>query len=64
MPIVSIKIAKGHSLNQKRRLVRSVTDAIAASIGAPPEIIWIQIDEFERENFAVSGRLMADKDKG
>jgi 4-oxalocrotonate tautomerase len=62
MPIVNIKIAKGRSLEQKRLLVRSVTDAIAAAIDVPPEIIWIQIDEFERENFSVNGRLMADKD--
>ena len=63
MPFVSIKIAKGRTLHQKRRLVRSVTDAIAESISIPPEKIWIQIDEFETENFAVNGRLMADRDR-
>ena len=63
MPFVSIKIAKGHSKDQKRRLVRSVTDAIARSIDVPAEIIWVQIDEFKPENFAVSGWLMADKDR-
>jgi 4-oxalocrotonate tautomerase len=64
MPFVSIKIAKGRSLDQKRRLARSVTDAIASSIDVPPEKIWIQIDEFELDNFSVNGRLMADKVKG
>lgn len=63
MPFVSIKIAKGRTLEQKRRLARSVTDAIAESISIPPEKIWIQIDEFETENFAVNGRLMADRDR-
>jgi 4-oxalocrotonate tautomerase len=63
MPMVSIKIAKGRSLDQKRRLARSVTDAIVSSIDVPPEKIWIQIDEFEPENFAVNGRLLADKDR-
>ena len=63
MPMVSIKIAKGRSLDQKRRLARSVTDAIVSSIDVPPEKIWIQIDEFEPENFAVNGRLMADRDR-
>lgn len=61
MPFVSIRIARGRTLEQKRRLARSVTDAIAASIDISPEKIWIQIDEFERENFAVNGRLMADR---
>jgi 4-oxalocrotonate tautomerase len=63
MPMVSIKIAKGRSLDQKRRLACSVTDAIVSSIDVPPEKIWIQIDEFEPENFAVNGRLLADKDR-
>jgi 4-oxalocrotonate tautomerase len=62
MPIVNIKIARGRSLDQKRRLARAVTDAIATAIDIPSEKIWIEIDEFEPENFAVNGRLMADKD--
>jgi 4-oxalocrotonate tautomerase len=62
MPFVGIRIARGRTLEQKRRLARSVTDAIAASIDVPPEKIWVQIDEFERENFSVNGRLMADRD--
>jgi 4-oxalocrotonate tautomerase len=62
MPFVSIKIAKGRSLDQKRRLAQSVTDAIASSIDVPPEIIWIEIEEFDRENFSVNGKLMADRD--
>jgi len=63
MPFVSIKIAKGRSLEQKRDLVQSVTRAIASSINVQPEKVWIQIDEFELDNFSVNGRLMADKDK-
>ena len=61
MPMVSIKIAKGRSLDQKRRLARAVTHAIATSIDVPPEKIWIEIDEFDRENFSVNGKLLADR---
>ena len=61
MPFVSIKIAKGRSLEQKRELVRTVTAAISTSISVQPEKVWIQIDEFEKENFAVGGRLMIDR---
>lgn len=61
MPFVSIKIAKGRSPDQKRDLVRSVTEAIAESIQVQPEKVWIQLDEFDRENFAVGGRIMAEK---
>ena len=63
MPIVSIKIAKGRSLEQKRNLVQSVTQAISTSIEVNPEKIWIQIEEFEPDNFATNGTLMADRAK-
>jgi 4-oxalocrotonate tautomerase len=61
MPFISIKIAKGRTLEQKRTLVRSVTEAVASSIDVKPEKIWIQIDEFENENFATAGGLIADR---
>jgi 4-oxalocrotonate tautomerase len=61
MPFVSIKIAKGRSLEQKRNLVRSVTEAISTSINIQPEKVWIQIEEFEPDNFATNGRLILDR---
>ena len=60
MPFVSIKIAKGRTTDQKRALVDSVTRAVAASIEVDPRKVWVQIDEFELDNFAVDGRLMID----
>jgi len=61
MPFINIKIAKGRTLDQKRKLVRSVTEAVSESINVSPEKIWIQIDEFENENFATGGQVMVDK---
>lgn len=61
MPYINIKIAKGRTLDQKRKLVQSVTEAVSESINVAPEKIWIQIDEFDKENFATGGQVMADK---
>jgi 4-oxalocrotonate tautomerase len=61
MPFINIKIAKGRTPEQKRKLFRAVTDAVSASIDVDPEKIWIQIDEFEKENFATDGRMMLDR---
>lgn len=61
MPYVNIKIAKGRTTDQKRVLVKSVTEAVATSIGVDPQKVWVQIDEFELENFATEGCLMIDK---
>jgi 4-oxalocrotonate tautomerase len=62
MPFVSIKIAKGRTMDQKRDLVQSVTTAIARSIEVDPQKVWVQIDEFELDNFAIDGCLIIDKE--
>lgn len=64
MPIIHISIAKGRSLEQKRRLVEKVTEVVAETIDVDPGKIWIRIDEFDRENFAVNGQLMSDRNPG
>jgi 4-oxalocrotonate tautomerase len=61
MPFVNIRFATGRTVEQKRKLAQSVTEAVARAIDVAPEKVWIQIDEFEKENFAVGGLLMADK---
>ncbi len=61
MPIVNIAILKGRTLEQKKELVKSVTEAVAKSVDVAPEKIWIRIDEMDKENFATAGTLQSDK---
>lgn len=60
MPIVHIHMLEGRSLDQKRELVRSVTEAVVSSVGAPPERVHIVIDEMKRENFGEAGILNSE----
>jgi 4-oxalocrotonate tautomerase len=60
MPIVSIRMAKGRDIEIKRRLAAEVTRAVAESLDLPPELVSIQIEEFERENWATGGKLHID----
>jgi 4-oxalocrotonate tautomerase len=64
MPFITVKIAKGHSIEKKRELVKALTDTLVATLGSKPEWITIHIDEFERENWAVGGQLHSDKHSG
>ena len=64
MPFVTIQIAKGHSVEQKRELARAMTDTLVANLGTKAEWVTIHIDEFERENWAVGGELHIDKHSG
>ncbi|MBI5208146.1 MAG: 2-hydroxymuconate tautomerase family protein [Candidatus Firestonebacteria bacterium] len=61
MPIVNIQILKGRSLEQKKNLTKAVTDAIVSTIGVKPEVVWIVIEEMEKENFATGGKLHSEK---
>jgi 4-oxalocrotonate tautomerase len=61
MPIITIKIAKGRSIEQKRKLVNSVTNTIVTELDIEKELITVLIDEYERENWSTAGTLHSDK---
>jgi 4-oxalocrotonate tautomerase len=61
MPIVSIKIAKGRSIEQKRNLVQSITDSVVSTLDVKPEWVTVLIEELDRENWATGGELHIDK---
>lgn len=61
MPIVTIKLAKGRTIEQKRDLAKAVTDAVVSSIDVKPEWVTVLIEELERENWASGGQLHSDK---
>ncbi|MCP3932012.1 MAG: 4-oxalocrotonate tautomerase [Bacteroidetes bacterium] len=61
MPIVSIKIAKGRTIDQKRRLVKAITDSIVSILDVEPEWVSVLFEEFDRENWSTGGELHIDK---
>ncbi len=60
MPVVSIKIVEGRTIEQKRGMVKDVTAAIVKNIGCPPAAVHINIMDLKRENFADGGILLSD----
>jgi len=61
MPIINIDMIAGRTLDQKRKLVKSVTKAVCESIGTTPERVKIKLNNMEPENYAISGELIADQ---
>lgn len=61
MPIITIKLARGRSIEQKRQLVRALTAAAVQTLEVKPEWVSIVIDDYDRENWATGGELHADK---
>ena len=62
MPVVNVKIIEGRTVEQKREMVKKITQAIVESIGVPAEAITISIEDMKKENYAQAGVLRLDKD--
>ncbi|OGD15620.1 4-oxalocrotonate tautomerase [Candidatus Atribacteria bacterium RBG_19FT_COMBO_35_14] len=60
MPILQVELLKGRTVEQKREMVKKVTDAITETLDCPKEAVSIIIREMELENFAKAGVLKAD----
>lgn len=60
MPIVSIKIAKGRTADQKRKLVKAITDSVVSALDVRREWVTVLIEELDRENWATGGELHID----
>ena len=60
MPIVIVQADEGKSLEQKRGLVKDITDAVCKNFNVPPEAVGIMIQEGKKENRARAGKLAID----
>jgi 4-oxalocrotonate tautomerase len=60
MPLVTIKIIEGRTLEQKRGMVEDVTAAVAKNIGCPASAVNIHIVEMKPDNFAVGAQMWCD----
>jgi 4-oxalocrotonate tautomerase len=60
MPLVTIKLVEGRNKEQKRGLVKDVTEAIVRNINCPPGAVHIDIVEYSQENLGEGGALFCD----
>jgi len=61
MPIIRVEMFAGRSRDQKRALVKELTDAFVRTCGGKPEGLQIVIQDVAKEDWGVGGSLMADK---
>ncbi len=64
MPLLTVQMRKGRSSEAKRDLIRNVTDAVVASIGAKRENVRVLIHEVDDEHFGVGGISYAERESG
>jgi 4-oxalocrotonate tautomerase len=61
VPLVIVKMLEGRSVEQKRRLVREITDVVVKYTGAPEDQVDVLIQDYPRENWAKAGVLYHEK---
>jgi 4-oxalocrotonate tautomerase len=61
VPVIVVKMLEGRSVEQKRRLVREITDVVVKFTGAPEDQVDVIIEDYSRENWAKAGTLFCDK---
>ncbi|HZW83700.1 MAG TPA: 4-oxalocrotonate tautomerase [Candidatus Deferrimicrobium sp.] len=60
MPIVQVEILEGRTVEQKRAMVKKVTEALCETLICPPENVTIVIREMSKEHLAKGGKLAID----
>lgn len=61
MPIIEVKLFKGRTLDEKRKLVADITHAVVKSLDVPPDAVRIMLQDMSKEDLAVAGVLAIDK---
>ncbi len=62
MPIVRVDMIKGRTIEQKRSMVKEVTEAMVKTLNCKKEAVRIIITEKEKEDLGVGGILRSDTD--
>lgn len=62
MPLIRISHAATQDADQKREVIRAVTEAYAASTASDPAKVWVLLEELPREDWGTGGVSLADRD--
>jgi 4-oxalocrotonate tautomerase len=60
MPIIRVEMYAGRTRDQKRALVKELTEGFLRTCGSKPEAVQIVLVDVEKENWGVAGTLSCD----
>ena len=60
LPLVTVEALGGRTIEQKRGLVKDITEAVIKNFNVKPEAVTVVIHELSRENLAKAGKLFTD----
>lgn len=63
MPTIQVSIIEGRTLEQKRQLVKGITDVMIKACNVKPERVVVYINEIKKEHASRGGVLRSDEEK-
>ena len=60
MPTIIVEADEGRTVEQKRGLVKDITDAVCRNYNVEPQSVTILLHEQKKENRAKAGKLVID----
>jgi 4-oxalocrotonate tautomerase len=60
MPIVTIELIEGRTVDQKREMVKKITNVIKEVTSIPEDAVEIIFHDMKKENYAKGGKLFID----
>ncbi len=61
MPFINVKMLEGRTHEQKKALVKAITNAIVETCGAKAEGTMVVIEDIARDHWARNGELLSDQ---
>ena len=61
MPLLTVKVLEGKTIEQKRALVKDITEAVVKDFEVPASAVTIDIVDLSKENLAIGGTLFTDR---
>jgi 4-oxalocrotonate tautomerase len=61
MPIIQVNLIEGRTVEQKRKLVAGITDAVVKSLDVEPDAVKIILQDMAKHDYAIAGVLFMDK---
>lgn len=56
MPIITVKMAEGRTVEQKKNLIEKLTDTVFEVLATPRERITVIIEDMPKINYGVAGK--------
>lgn len=60
MPVIRVEMFAGRTTDQKRTLVKELTETFVRTAGGTPESVQIVLTDVAKDDWAVAGKLCSD----